>query len=150
MQVASLGFFWFLLSPAAVAEPAIYRCADAAGVVYSDRPCGAEADRYEIDASRVSVYTPVPTAERASTPAPPAKAVRSNDPPAQSRRAKSGRVAAGRGADPARHRLECAKLDQDLREVRSKMRGGYGVEEGERLKARQRRLAEQRRTRKCG
>lgn len=46
--------------------------------------------------------------------------------------------------------MKCAKLDQSLRDVRSKMRAGYGVKEGERLKARQRQLAGQRRMQKCG
>jgi hypothetical protein len=57
---------------------------------------------------------------------------------------------AGRAADPAVQQSKCAKLEQRLRDVRSKMRGGYGAKEGERLKARQRQLNGQRRTQKCG
>ncbi len=34
----------------------------------------------------------------------------------------------------------CAKLEQALRDVRTKMRSGYGAKEGERLKARHRQL----------
>jgi hypothetical protein len=59
---------------------------------------------------------------------------------------KSARKSA---AAQAKHQATCGKLDQSLREVRTKLRTGYGVKEGERLKARQRQLAERRRTEKC-
>src|SRR5690606_29449929 len=126
-----------ILAPSFAAQPAIYRCAGGDGVVYTDRPCGAGADPHEIDDSRVTVYTPAPAAGR-SLAAPPAK------------QSKARRAGAGRTADPARHRAKCARLDQGLRDVRTKMRSGYGAQQGERLKARQRQLKQQRRAQKCG
>lgn len=125
------------LAHASDAQPAIYRCAGDDGVVFTDRPCDGGADPHEIDDSRVTVYTPAPGAERASTAAP-------SKPP------KATRAKPGRAADPDRHRTKCARLDQGLRDVRTKMRSGYGAKEGERLKARQRQLNQQRRTEKCG
>lgn len=119
------------------AQRAIYRCAGEDGVVFTDRPCQAGADPHEIDDSRITVYTPAPADVRAST-ASPAK-------PAKTRAARSGRA-----ADPDQHQAKCARLDQGLRDVRTKMRTGYGAREGERLKARQRQLNEQRRAQKCG
>lgn len=122
------------------AQPAIYRCVEAGGVVYTDRPCEGAADPREIDDSRVTVYTPPPVV-RSSSKAKPAKPTK----PITDKRARSVR-----SADLDRHRARCARLDQGLRDVRSKMRTGYGVKEGERLQARQRQLNEQRRIQKCG
>jgi hypothetical protein len=119
------------------AQPRIYRCAGAGIVVYSDRPCEPGADPHEIDDSRVTVYTPAPTAERPSA-APSAK-------PSRSKRTHTRHT-----ADPGQRQARCARLDQGLREVRTKMRTGYDAREGERLKARQRQLNEQRRAQKCG
>ncbi|MBL8267433.1 DUF4124 domain-containing protein [Steroidobacter sp.] len=139
MKVTVLGILVLVgVASGADAQPAIYRCAGASGTVYSDRPCGADADQHQTDTSRVTVYTPAPTPERTLPAATANKAA--------SKRPKSGR---GAGTDPAKHGLKCAKLDQALREVRTKMRTGYGAKEGERLKARQQRLGEQRRTEKC-
>lgn len=140
MKVASfaivLGAGLLMLAQASTAQPAIYRCVGET-VVYTDRPCESGADPHEIDDSRVSIYTPAPAAKRTSV-AKPSK-------PAKAKRAKPRRA-----ADPDRHRAQCASLDQGLRDVRSKMRRGYGVREGERLKTRQRQLKRQRRAQKCG
>lgn len=130
-----LGFL--LLAPLLGAQPVIYRCEGQGGVVYSDRACAAGADPHELDDSRVTIYTPEPVADRAS-PAPSTK-------PSKSRRPKPKKL-----ADPAEQRSDCAKLDRGLRDIRARMRAGYGVQEGERLKARQRQLTEQRRAQKCG
>ena len=140
MKVATfaiaLGVGLLTLVHMAGATPTVYRCASADGVVYTDRPCDGAADPHEIDDSRVTVYTPAPVAERASAATPK---------PSKVRRAQPGRA-----ADPAAHRIKCARLDQGLRDVRTKMRTGYGAKEGERLTARQRQLNEQRRAQKCG
>ncbi|HEY5757451.1 MAG TPA: DUF4124 domain-containing protein [Steroidobacter sp.] len=126
MQVAVVVLGLMLSAP-------IYRCTDQGGTVYSDRPCAENAAPHEIDDSRVTVYTPVPTESRAVT----AK-------PTEAKRAKAGRL-----PDPAKHEATCAKLEQGLRDVRTKMRTGYGAKEGERLKERQRQLDRRRRTEKC-
>jgi hypothetical protein len=126
-----------LLTHPAGAQTTIYRCVGEGGTVYSDRPCAQNADLHEIDDSRVTVYTPPTAAKRSATPA----AAR----PTKARPAKKARL-----PDPARHRLACARLEQSLRDVRTRMRTGYGVKEGERLKTRQRQLDQRRRLEKCG
>lgn len=118
------------------AQPAIYRCAVEGGVVYTDRPCEGGAEPHEIDDSRVTIYAPEPAAE----PAPIATPTKQS----KVRRAKSGLA-----ADPDQHRIDCLKIEQRLRDVRTRMRTGYGAREGERLKVRQRQLNEQRRAQKC-
>ena len=135
--VVVLGTSLLTLAQTTNAQPAIYRCTGEDGVVFMDRPCEGGANPHEIDDSRVTVYTPAPAAGRASsaTPAKPSKA---------------RRPAAGHAADPDQQRIRCTRLDQGLRDVRTKMRTGYGAREGERLKARQRQLNEQRRLQKCG
>jgi len=137
MRLAMLLLGSLLLTHPVGAQITIYRCAGEAGTVYSDLPCAQNADPHEIDDSRVTVYEPAPADEQ---PAMTASAK-----PVKARPPKKVRL-----ADPARHRLACAKLEQSLRDVRTKMRTGYGVKEGERLKARQRQLDQRRRLEKCG
>lgn len=123
-----------LLGAVAGAET-IYRCEGPEGRVFSDRPCAPDAAVHAADASHVTFYDAPPISKRASQP-------RSKAPAA----AKSARKSL---AAAARHRQACARLDESLRELRSRLRAGYGVKEGERLKARQRQLAERRRREKC-
>lgn len=123
-----------LLSSIAGAET-IYRCESAGGPVFSDRPCAADAAVHATDDSRVTVYDALPISKRASEP--------------RSRASAAGKSTRKSAAADERHRVACAKLEQSLRDVRTKLRTGYGVKEGERLKARQRQLAERRRTQKC-
>jgi hypothetical protein len=122
---------------AAAGAGAIYRCESADGVTFSDRPCGANAAVHQ-SGDRISVMDAPPISKRASEPRP-----RAAD--------KTGHKGAAAHADRlAKRQASCARLDQSLREVRAKLRTGYGVKEGERLKARQRQLAQRRRTEKCG
>lgn len=136
MRLAMLVLGSLLLTHSAAPQTPVYRCAGAAGTVYSDQPCAEDADPHEIDDSRVTVYTPA-----AANKLPRAKAVAK---PTKAKAAKQVRV-----ADPAEHRLACARLEQSLREVRNKMRAGYGAKQGERLKMRQRQLDQRRRLEKC-
>lgn len=131
------GISLLMLADAPGAQPAIYRCIGEDGVVYADRPCEGGADPHELDDSRVTIYTPAPAVERPTVTKP-------------ARQPEERRPQARRVADPDAHRAKCASLDQRLRDIRTRMRTGYGVKEGERLKARQRQLKEQRRAGKCG
>lgn len=115
--------------------PTIYRCDDGGAVIYSDRQCSPGANPHEIDESRVTVYEAPPAAQ--SSPKAAAKPVR--------RATKHRKVE----PDHEQRAARCNKLKQSLRDVRTKMRTGYGVKEGERLKARHRHLTEQRRSDKC-
>lgn len=124
-----------LLSCIAGAET-IYRCESGGGLIYSDRPCAADAAVHISDGSLVTIYDAPPISERASTPRSKA-----------SKASKSARNTAA--AADAKRREACAKLDQSLHEVRAKLRAGYGVKEGERLNARRSQLAQRRRSEKC-
>lgn len=123
-----------LLSTVAAAET-IYRCESASGLIYSDRPCAADASVHTTDSGRVTVYDAPPISARASPP--------------RSKASKPAKSAQKHAAAHAKHQAACARLDQSLREVRTRLRTGYGVKEGERLKTRQRQLAERRRLEKC-
>jgi hypothetical protein len=131
------GLIAFLSS--SVGAETIYRCESAGGLVFSDRPCAANAEIHKTDDGRVSVYDAPPISKRALEP--------------QSKPARPGqsaqKSAAAHARHQAKHQATCAKLTRSLREVQTKLRTGYGVKEGERLKTRQRQLAEQRRTEKC-
>jgi hypothetical protein len=128
-----------LLSSMVAAAETIYRCESTGGLVFSDRPCAPNAQIHKTEDGRVTVYDAPPISERASQPrSKPAKTAQS----AQKR-------AAAHAKHQAKHQATCAKLTQSLREVQTKLRTGYGVKEGERLKTRQRQLAERRRTEKC-
>lgn len=136
-------FEWMILSIAAycccslvhAGPTTIYRCVEAEQVIYSDRPCGMDAGAYEPNESRVSILeAAVPTATKPASS--PAKTERL--------RAKGD----ARLTMPARAD-RCASIERQLREIRSRMRAGYNVKQGEHLRARQRKLAEQRRELKC-
>lgn len=137
-----LGISLLILAHATGAQPAIYRCEGESGVVFTDKPCESGVDPHVIDDSRVTVYTPAPNVERG--PATPSTAS------PKAKRFKDKRSESVRAADRDQKLAKCAKLDQGLRDVRTKMRSGYGAKEGERLKGRQRQLNEQRRAQKCG
>lgn len=127
-----------LLSAVAGAET-IYRCESAGGLVFSDRPCAANAEIHKAGDGRVTLYDAPPISERASEPPrKPAKTARS-----------AQKSAAAHAKHLAKHQATCARLNQSLREVQTRLRTGYGVKDGERLKTRQRQLAERRRTEKC-
>ncbi len=136
MRVIVVVLVALLLSEVSSARTTVYRCIGENGPVYSDQPCSGNAEAHEVDDSRVTVYTPVPA--RKGVPPTASK-------PAQPKRAKAARL-----PDPAKHAATCANLAQALRDVRTKMRSGYGAKEGERLKARRRQLDERRRIEKCG
>jgi hypothetical protein len=110
----------------------IYRCETATGLVFSDRPCSAEAQPYEPDLSAVSVVETV-----APNPTPVAKSPR----PAKARIASGSSTTSKADA--------CRKLNDSLHKIASTMRSGYGAKEGERLKERKRELEAKRRAQKC-
>ena len=118
-------------------SPIIYRC-DINGVtVYSDQPCDAAARPHQLDDTRVTVYAAPPTAELATA--------------AKTKQGAARRSQARRNSATSHEKRQhkCDQLGRSLRDVRTKMRTGYGVDEGERLKERHRRLTAQRRVEKC-
>jgi hypothetical protein len=125
---ALLGVVLALLLPGPAAADSIYRWQDAQGRVhYGDEPPAEHASE-ELDAGLLS-----------------RNVVRMPEP--QSRR----RAASRRAADvtPVAESTDCDGLDQELREIRTRLRAGYTIAEGARLEARQRDLRWQR-LRECG
>lgn len=114
----------------------IYRCVEDGHVIYSDRPCGSDASAYEADPSRISILE--------SAPAVATKPAKSRP---KAKRAASADVSIA--AAQAQHAQRCAALARSLRDIRSEMRAGYDFKQGERLRARQRKLVEQQRELKC-
>ena len=119
----------------ALALVLVYRCTVGGVTTYSDRPCAPEAVPYRPDTSRVSTYDP-PPASRATAPAEPPRKSRTR------RRDTSG-------ADQVRHTAACDRIRNSLRDVAERMRAGYGVKQGERLRERKTKLEQQRRAQKC-
>lgn len=118
----------------AVADSSIYRCVMNGVATYSDRHCGADSTAYTPDTDRVSTYAapPLPKAPARTTSKPRPRAARSSI------------------ADEQRkHAEECRRIEEGLREVRSRQRAGYSAKEGERLKARLAKLSARRKSQKC-
>ena len=112
----------------------IYRCEIGESITFSDRPCDAGAQRYEPDTSRITTYAPPPAAPIRPAPRAQPHAAR-----------KNGSIAAAQ----AKHAAECARLRTKLDELHSKMRAGYGVREGERLRERKSSLQDRLRANRC-
>lgn len=119
----------------ALALVLVYRCTVDGVTTYSDRPCAPEAVPYQPDSGRVSTYDPPPASQ---TPAPA-------QPP---RKSPTRRRGAG-DADQGRHAAACDRIRNSLRDVAARMRAGYDVKQGERLRERKAKLEQQRRAQKC-
>jgi Domain of unknown function (DUF4124) len=113
---------------------AIYRCHLNGVLTFSDRPCDTASETHEIDTDRIN------------TSAAPAEAKASEKSASTAKRRKSGSTKA---PDPAKAAAACNRLNQSLRDTRSKMRSGYKASEGERLKERQAKLKNQLRLARC-
>ena len=117
-----------------VSAATLYRCTIAGVTTYSDRPCAPDAVPYEPDTSRTSTYSPPPAG-------PAATAVQPSRTPASRRR--SG------GEDQVRHAAACERLRSALKDVAARMRAGYSIKQGEKLRERKTKLEQQRRAQKC-
>jgi hypothetical protein len=116
----------------AFAQVPIYRCVVNGVVVFADRPCGDDARPYEPNAASVSSYAPVTADVLQAANAAPRSAGRREPVPPHAQRAQA-----------------CARIEHALDEIRAKQRAGYSLKQGERLKARQRKLAAERRELRC-
>jgi hypothetical protein len=122
-------------SVCALALVLVYRCTVGGVTTFSDRPCAPEAVPYQPDTSRVSTYDP-PPASRIPAPAQP--------PPESPTRRRDAS-----DADQVRRAAACDRLRNSLRDVAARMRAGYDVKQGERLRERKAQLERQRRAQKC-
>lgn len=136
-----LGFCALAIGAAAIppstlaSDRAIYRCEVNGQLTFSDRPCAPAAQRYEIDPADVNTYE-APVVSRAPRPS---RAKR------QVTRSNSDSL-----TQLAKQKQTCERLARGLKDIRSKMRAGYKVGEGEKLKARQQKLKSQLRLARCG
>ena len=122
-------------SVCALALVLVYRCTVGGVTTFSDRPCAPEAVPYQPDTSRVSTYDP-PPASRTQAPAQP--------PPESPTRRRDAS-----DADQVRRAAACDRIRSSLRDVAARMRAGYDVKQGERLRERKAQLERQRRAQKC-
>jgi hypothetical protein len=114
----------------------IYRCSEAGVATYSDRPCGASTDVY-------SWSTPAPAETVSVAPATVSKRYEAK--PTRARRERGVRATSRAEVRPN----ECQRLTAELRQLKSRMRAGYGVVEGERLRDRQRSVGARHRELRC-
>jgi hypothetical protein len=133
----AIGCASFTHLPAASAQTAIYRCEIDGVPTFSDRQCGPESQ--PIPTRDLNVSEAPLAAAQAAVAAPKPKPVRSEG--------RKDPVAKNQVADKAAE--ACAKLALSLQEIRSKMRAGYGVKEGERLRDRQNSLRARQKVARC-
>lgn len=129
---------WHGRADAAERFRAMYRCEVDGVPLFSDTPCHAGAQQYVPDSSRISTYD-APDPIRAQTASGP------HQKPARGRTRREPDASAQR----ARQEAECARLNESLREIRSRMRAGYRAAEGEQLRQREAKLETRQRMQKC-
>lgn len=110
----------------------IYRCTQNGITVYSDIACSGLDGATKVEVRAANGYTPAVVANQTRKAAAPAKIARRT--PAVN--------------DDVR-RNKCQSLQRSLDQVHSKMRAGYRVREGERLRDREAQLDERLRQERC-
>ncbi len=127
---------WLGTAQAADHRPvAVYRCTQNGTVVYSDTACAGLNDATRVDVRVANGYTPV------SKPVEPKHEI-----------SASKKVAAVRdkSAELAeKHRKQCQSMKRSLDQIHAKMRSGYRVREGERMRDRETQLDERLRQERC-
>jgi hypothetical protein len=119
------------LSPCVPADTPIYRCVVNGVTTFSDRACGQSVTPVTLDDSRISTFTPVPSAMIA-----PGKQAKRRARPAGN-------------SDQTERKNACASIRSSLKKVDDQMRSGYSAKEGVRLDARKRDLRQRERALKC-
>lgn len=123
------------LASSGTAEVTIFRCVLDGVVAFSDRPCGTQPQKYVPDDALISTVSAPPASMPTVPPVKPARA--------------GHKQAASIAASQAKLAEKCTRIERSMRDVRSKMRAGYDVRQGERLRERQRKLMEERRALRC-
>src|SRR5262249_19446196 len=116
-------------------RPQTYRCETAAGVTYADRPCGPSSQPILLDAEAINTYHPPPETHTALRTV--------KEKPKPSRESASAERAAAKKAE------ECRKIAASLGDIRERMRTGYDVATGEKLRQTERKLQARAREDKC-
>jgi hypothetical protein len=115
------------------ADRTIYRCVIAGVTTFSDRPCGDSIEIHSLD---------IPTAGRVSGDPPPPAVIESVH--ARVRKAHSKPV--DRKDSQA---VACIRLGTELRQLAARMRAGYSIAVGERLRDQQRAVRARRQDLHC-
>jgi hypothetical protein len=114
----------------------VYRCKSDGVTTFSDRPCDGSAQTYQADDSHVSSYTPNEPASTPTTAEVP-------------RRKHTIRQTRPASADAKKLAAACEHVNDALRDIGRKMRSGYNVREGERLREQKDKLERKRRAGHC-
>jgi len=117
-----------LAGPAEPADRVIYRCVEAGVATFSDRPCGSSAEVYSYEVRSYDVSNPAATG--ATVPSKPA----TNSKAASRQRPRKTRAENRNSTGEA----DCKRIQARLKQLSARMRAGYGVAEGERLRDQQR------------
>lgn len=119
----------------------IFRCESGGKVTYSDRGCGENAEQAEIEPGPLNSFSPESSAKsRASADATSAASKK-----AAPRKARDGSIA----IEQQRAQQKCQRLADRLTTIEVKLRRGYTVDQGERLREQRRQIEQQRRTERC-
>jgi len=110
----------------------VYRCRTEAQTILADRPCGENAERIEITTDAGNAYTAAPPKSPPGRP-PVAR------PPANG----------GSALQLERQQERCRRLGSEIERVRSQLRAGYRVRQGEKLRERLRRAKRELRDAHC-
>ena len=119
-------------------SPTIYRCAVNGAVVFADHPCDRAPSKV-VELSPVNSY---------HAPAV-AKSTHKTEARHPKGRARLRRTDDSIALEQLRAERQCRRWAEQLADIAEKMRTGYTIPEGERLKARQRRLEARRREERC-
>ena len=113
------------------AEKQIFRCESEGRITYSDTACGNVATKEAIEVGPLNSFTATTVTRPSKRQSPPT--------------AKSSSIAEAQ----QRAKERCAKLDVRLDAIQTKLRRGYSVEEGNRLRDQRRQIEAQKRAQKC-
>lgn len=116
-----------LRGEAASPGPLVYHCESGGVPEYTDRPCSPQAPSRHVSASRLNTYTAAEAAHL--DPSTPVSAT------AQRARGAHAAAAARVVAQKRAHEVACDTLQMRIDRVNSRMRAGYRIPRGERLRA---------------
>jgi len=136
-------------APTPAGAAAAYVCGQEGSRIYADRPCDARTTPAPVPLPAPNGYAAPPVDRGAPAAARPGQGGARRSPrvaPAEPRHPRAG------DPDTAASRLEarCRTLARRLERVEARLRAGYSVAEGERLKEQRRELREDRRWYACG
>jgi len=139
-----------LAAGADAADRTIYRCIVNGVATFSDRPCGAAIEVYSLEsAAGESTAVHQPTVAASGPDRVATLQERASAQPVRARQAPRANPAKRAVAPVQSQAAQCVRLDTQLRQLSARMRAGYTVAEGERLRELQRTQRARRRSLHC-